>query len=55
LALFMEMERRRSQNTLEKARLVKTITTAFGGVFALLLFGAAVYLVLKHPGALPRP
>jgi N-acetylglutamate synthase-like GNAT family acetyltransferase len=55
LALFMEMERRRSQNTLEKARLVKTVATAFGVIFALLLFSAAVYLVLKHPGALPRP
>ncbi len=55
LALFMQMERHRSRNTLAKARVAKTIATAIGVLVALLLFGAAVYLLLKHPGAVPRP
>jgi hypothetical protein len=55
LALFMEMERRRSRSTLETARLFKIIATIFGIVVALLMFGAALYLVFRNPAILPRP
>jgi N-acetylglutamate synthase-like GNAT family acetyltransferase len=55
LALFQEAEKQSTAETLDQARKVKLIVTTIGGVIALILIAAAVYLLFTHrpPGLLP--
>lgn len=54
-ALFKEAEKQSTAETLAHARKVKLIVTAIGVIMALVLVGAAVYLLLtrKPPGSFP--
>jgi len=55
-AMFMEAERARTSQTMEKARRLKTIITAVALLAGVVLIGLAVYLfVSRQAGAVPPP
>lgn len=49
-AIFVEAERRRSQQTIEQARLVRRIAIAIAVLLLLAVFGAAAYLLKRNAG-----
>ena len=48
IAMMMEAERRRTQETLERARTFKTLFTIMAFVIALLVIGAAIYVYFQR-------
>jgi N-acetylglutamate synthase-like GNAT family acetyltransferase len=53
LALFMETEKQRTADTMERVRMLKSIFLWLGVVLGVLVLGAVVYVFLKNPKMLP--
>jgi N-acetylglutamate synthase-like GNAT family acetyltransferase len=47
--MFMQAEKQRTQSTLEQAKLLKTIATVLAIMLAVVVIGAAIYLLRKNP------
>jgi len=52
LAMFMESEKQSSARVFERARVMKTIVTVIAFVIAALVFGAAIYVLMRRPDML---
>ncbi len=52
LAMFMEAEKQNSARVFERARVMKTLVTVVAFVIAALVFGAAIYVLMRRPDML---
>jgi len=52
LAMFMTAQKRHSERTMDQLRVLKTIATIIAIVFAIIAFGAAIFLLMKRPDLL---
>jgi hypothetical protein len=53
--LFMQAERMRTQALLERARWIKKVATLIALILAVLVLGAAWYLLQRRPGGVGVP
>jgi N-acetylglutamate synthase-like GNAT family acetyltransferase len=52
LAMFMTVQKRQSERTMDQMRVLKALATVVAIIFAIVVFGAAFFLLLKRPDLL---